>query len=159
MLTGRMIQTLSYGDLSSVLQMSTVRELEDLIIESVYLGLLSGKLNQAKKVFEVAEVSGRDVRVSDISSMLATLTNWQSSSAHVMENIHERIVAADQDRQRAAKEKTDRERAAEEKFNIVRITLENEPDGGRKGAFDMDQFAATVLMGSRKGKNRPGRHG
>jgi len=152
-------RTLSYGDLSSVLQMSTVRELEDLIIESVYLGLLSGKLNQAQKVFEVAEVSGRDVRVSDIQSMLATLTSWQSSSANVMENIHARIVAADEDRSRAAKEKTTRERAAEEKFNLVRITLENEPESGRKGtAFDMEQFAMG-LMGSRKGKNRPGRMG
>ena len=139
--------------------MSTVRELEDLIIESVYLGLLSGKLNQAQKVFEVAEVSGRDVRVSDIQSMLATLTSWQSSSANVMENIHARIVAADEDRSRAAKEKTTRERAAEEKFNLVRITLENEPESGRKGtAFDMEQFAMG-LMGSRKGKNRPGRMG
>jgi COP9 signalosome complex subunit 7 len=123
------MQALAYDQLSSTLAIQTVRELEDLIIESVYLGLVSGKLNQAKKVFEVAEVSGRDVRASDIAQMLDILTTWQSTSATVMENIHKRIVAADDDNKVAAIKKTSREASIQDKFQTVRIALESDPDG------------------------------
>lgn len=121
---------MSYETLETVLNITSVRELEDLIIESVYLGLVSGKLNQAKKVFEVAEVAGRDVRRSDIDAMLNTLIGWQNKSANVMDQIHLRIVAADEDNKAAAAEKAKREKMAEEKFNLVRIALEQgDPEG------------------------------
>ena len=142
--------------------MSSVRELEDLIIESVYLGLVSGKLDQAKKVFEVAEVSGRDVRLTDISQMLSTLTSWQSTSANVMENIHGRIVAAEQDHKAAVAQKAKRERDAEEKFTLVRLALESEPEGRKGGMGFDDQLAALgMVLGQhgRKNKGRPGRTG
>lgn len=151
-------RALSYDQLSSTLQISTVRDLEDLVIESVYLGLVSGKLNQAQKVFEVAEVSGRDVRLEDISQMLSTLTAWQNTSANVMSEIHERIVEAEEDHKAAAAKKVSREKAVEEKFNMVRIALESDPEG-RKGisGFD-DHLSAMGMMGQgRKTKTRAGR--
>ena len=157
-------RALAYDQLSSTLAIQTVRELEDLIIESVYLGLVSGKLNQAKKVFEVAEVSGRDVRASDIAQMLDILTTWQSTSATVMENIHKRIVAADDDNKVAAIKKTSREASIQDKFQTVRIALESDPDGRKGNAGFDDTLAALGLTGmggqGRKTKgHRPGRNG
>lgn len=147
--------------------MSTVRELEDLIIESVYLGLVSGKLNQAKKVFEVAEVSGRDVRLSDIHSMLDTLVSWQGTSANVMENIHARILSAEEEHKAVAMKKAAKEKSAEEKFNLIRIALENESEGRKGGmaGYDDPMFALGLALGGGQGRktkgggHRPGRTG
>jgi len=146
--------------------MSTVRDLEDLIIESVYLGLVSGKLNQAKKVFEVAEVSGRDVRMTDIQHMLNTLVSWQGTSANVMENIHERIVSANDEHKAAAMKKAAKEKSAEEKFNLIRLALETESEGRKGGmsGYDDQLHALGLALGgqgrkTKGGGHRPGRTG
>lgn len=138
-----------------------MRELEDLVIESVYLGLVSGKLNQAKKVFEVAETAGRDVRPEDVATMLTMLTAWQKTSSSVMHNIRERIEAAEADHALAASAKAKREKDIEEKFNTIRAVLEADPDG-RKGPAVFEEQAALfgLMAGGRKSKNRgPPRHG
>ena len=148
------MQSLSYDQLTTVLKLSSVRELEDLVIESVYLGLVSGKLNQAKKVFEVAETAGRDVRPEDVASMLAMLTSWQKTSSSVMHSIHERIQSAEEEHAQAASAKTKREKETEEKFNTIRAVLEADPDG-RKGAAVFDEQAALFgLMGGNTRKNK-----
>lgn len=141
--------------------MSTVRELEDLIIESVYLGLVSGKLNQAKKVFEVAEVSGRDVRLSEIHTMLDTLVSWQGTSANVMENIHARIMSADEENRAVAMKKAAKEKSAEEKFNLIRIALETESEGRKGGmaGYDDQMYALGLAFGGQGRKTKGGGHG
>lgn len=149
---------MSYEQLTETLNITSVRELEDLIIESVYIGLVSGKLNQAKKVFEVAEVCGRDVRAEDVAEMLTMLTTWSKTSGSVMYSIHERIQAAEEEHARAASAKSKRERDVEEKFATVRAILESDADG-RKGAGFAgvdEQFLSSVLnSGSRKKGFRP----
>jgi COP9 signalosome complex subunit 7 len=75
-------KTLQYSFLMTELEMSTVRGLEDLIIESVYQGLVKGQLDQNKKAFEVQSAIGRDIGPNDVSEMLQTLESWlQASSA------------------------------------------------------------------------------
>ena len=53
---------LAYGLLMTELGLSTVRELEDLVIEGISAGVVQGKLDQKSSHFEVDYVIGRDIR-------------------------------------------------------------------------------------------------
>jgi len=70
-------RTIPYNILLEKLNMQSLRELEDLIIECMYQGLLEGKLDQEKLLFQVDQTIGRDIKPSDIDRIIAELTNWQ----------------------------------------------------------------------------------
>ncbi|ETW87729.1 hypothetical protein HETIRDRAFT_243068, partial [Heterobasidion irregulare TC 32-1] len=67
---------LPYTDLLQALQISTIRELEDLIIDAIYLDLLRGKLDQKEQQFEVEYTMGRDIEADKIGSLLQALEDW-----------------------------------------------------------------------------------
>jgi COP9 signalosome complex subunit 7 len=53
-----------------------VRELEDLIIDAIYLDLLQGKLDQKEEQFEVSYTMGRDLEPGQLEKVLAALKDW-----------------------------------------------------------------------------------
>ena len=59
-----------------MLQISTIRELEDLIIDAIYLDIIRGKLDQKEQQFEVEYTMGRDLEPGDVEKLLATLRGW-----------------------------------------------------------------------------------
>lgn len=67
---------LQYKDLMKELDINNLRELEDLIIDCIYNELLSGKLDQKNQQLHIVYTYGRDVRESDIESMLSKLEQW-----------------------------------------------------------------------------------
>ena len=56
--------------------MPSIRELEDLIIDAIYLDVLRGKLDQSKELFEVEYTMGRDLEPGKLESILVALQNW-----------------------------------------------------------------------------------
>ncbi|ETO32232.1 hypothetical protein RFI_04885 [Reticulomyxa filosa] len=60
-------KVLNYNDLMTRLDIGTVRELEDVIINCIYEGLVHGRLNQSKNQLEIDYVSGRDINAAQIS--------------------------------------------------------------------------------------------
>lgn len=74
--TTTFIQHLSYNELLKRLHITSLRELEDLIIEAVYAGLLKGKLDQANQVFRVESVFSRDFKKESLDDLLAHLKLW-----------------------------------------------------------------------------------
>lgn len=56
--------------------MPTVRELEDLIIDAIYLDILRGKLDQKEAQLEVEYTMGRDLEPGRLESVLAALKDW-----------------------------------------------------------------------------------
>jgi len=62
--------------LASFLDIKNIRELEDLVIEAIYLKIVSGKLDQKRKVFEVDFATSRDIRPGQLDAMIETLNNW-----------------------------------------------------------------------------------
>lgn len=56
--------------------MPTIRELEDLIIDAIYLDILRGKLDQKEQQFEVEDTMGRDLEPGEIENVLSALQNW-----------------------------------------------------------------------------------
>lgn len=96
-------QVVPYDLLLKELDITNVRELEDMIIDCVYqgnssargsscvdsahahvvlrcaassAGLIKGKLDQKKSAFEVTSTIGRDIGPSDVPDMLKKLTAW-----------------------------------------------------------------------------------
>jgi len=56
--------------------MTNVRDLEDLIIDAIYLDILRGKLDQKESQLEVEYTMGRDIEPGKLESILAALTDW-----------------------------------------------------------------------------------
>ena len=56
--------------------MPSIRELEDLIIDAIYLDILRGKLDQKEQQLEVEYTMGRDLEPGKIESVLAALNDW-----------------------------------------------------------------------------------
>lgn len=71
-----MPQILPYSQLLEQLQMPTIRELEDLIIDAIYLDVIRGKLDQKAQQFEVEYTIGRDLEAGKIETLLVALQNW-----------------------------------------------------------------------------------
>lgn len=99
-----LLQLVPYDVLMEGLDVPTVRELEDILIETIYSvrgavltlpndfkcmpkrltnrhslmpqGLVQGKLDQKSRAFIVKYAVGRDTQNEDIDSMIAKLTSW-----------------------------------------------------------------------------------
>lgn len=56
--------------------MPNVRELEDLIIDAIYLDILRGKLDQKEGQLEVEYTMGRDLEPGKLESILSALQDW-----------------------------------------------------------------------------------
>lgn len=67
-------KVIPYADLQEALEISEIRALEDLLIETIYAGLISAKLNQLDSVVRVQSTVGRDVKPQDISVLIEQLT-------------------------------------------------------------------------------------
>lgn len=73
-----------YSILQDELHVDNVRALEDLILDTIYAGLLDGKLDQASAVLHVKSCIARDIRREDVDSMLQKLILWRE---HIKELI------------------------------------------------------------------------
>ncbi len=62
------------------LDLGNVRELEDLIIDCIYAGIIKGKLDQKQQRFQVDWTMGRDIRPGQLSEMIRVLTHWYCPS-------------------------------------------------------------------------------
>jgi len=59
--------------------MPTIRDLEDLIIDAIYLDILRGKLDQKEQQLEIEYTMGRDLDPGKAESVLAALKAWYVS--------------------------------------------------------------------------------
>ncbi|PCH33195.1 hypothetical protein WOLCODRAFT_21833 [Wolfiporia cocos MD-104 SS10] len=86
-------RSLPYSQLLEALQMPTIRELEDLIIDAIYLDVIRGKLDQRQQQFDVEYTMGRDLEPGRIESLLASLQIWASTTSSVLATLDEKLVA------------------------------------------------------------------
>ena len=69
-------QVIPYSFLQTHLDIPTIRLLEDLIIDAIYLDIIRGKLDQNEQQFEVEYTIGRDVPPESVTEILSSLENW-----------------------------------------------------------------------------------
>ena len=83
---------LDYKALMRDLEIGSLRELEDLIIDCIYNDLVSGKLDQLNQRFHVTNCTGRDLRPEDIGSALAKLEAWDAQLESAQKFIEDKVV-------------------------------------------------------------------
>lgn len=88
-------KTLKYQDLQRELELDSVRQLEDLIIEGSNYGVLVGKLDQKSSTFQVDYAKGRDIRKEDIQSVISTLSSWCQSCDGVLTCLENQALRAE----------------------------------------------------------------
>ncbi|KAJ2032538.1 COP9 signalosome complex subunit 7a [Coemansia sp. S610] len=69
-------KVLPYDDLIRELDCAHEQQMEDLVIDTIYKGLLSAKLDQQRRLIEVEFVVGRDVRREDLQAIYESLDQW-----------------------------------------------------------------------------------
>lgn len=85
---------ISYSVLMSALGLTNVRELEDLIIEIIYIKAIEGKMDQKKSSLEVESSIARDIKPEQLDAIAAILTSWCDNCDNVLVNIEAEINLA-----------------------------------------------------------------
>ncbi|KAJ8021743.1 COP9 signalosome complex subunit 7b [Holothuria leucospilota] len=94
-----------YKDLQEQLDMGNLRELEDLIIEAIYAGIIQGKLDQNNQRLEVEYTIGRDIRAEAVPDIINVLQEWCDGCETVLVNIEDQINKANKYRETRLKTK------------------------------------------------------
>mmetsp|Transcript_88108 Transcript_88108/g.189138 ORF Transcript_88108/g.189138 Transcript_88108/m.189138 type:complete len:266 (-) Transcript_88108:112-909(-) len=79
---------IKFADLQVALDVSTARELEDLIIEAVYQNLIVGKMDQENQCLIVESCTCRDCRDQDIDYIIETLGTWHESAQTMLKSLN-----------------------------------------------------------------------
>ena len=61
--------------------------LEDLIIDTIYLGLIKGKLNQRNQILRITDTIRRDVSPDQLGELVANLKIWQETVASLIQTV------------------------------------------------------------------------
>uniref|UniRef100_A0A061RVR6 COP9 signalosome complex subunit 7 n=1 Tax=Tetraselmis sp. GSL018 TaxID=582737 RepID=A0A061RVR6_9CHLO len=143
---GREEATVPYEHLMSELDISNVRELEDLLItECFYSHVLKGKLDQCKRCLHVHEVIGRDVRVEDLDETISGIESWLGACEGVLKELEERAVYVSakaseaQERRAAIVAQEDAMGAQAEEIADIGLT-------GSQESLDMDEAIGRNMM-------------
>ena len=127
---------LSYADLMRALELSTIRELEDLLInECVAAGVVRGRLDQKERRFEVHEAMARDVEPGRLGELIASLEAWR-------EDVRAALAAAEQAARARAAGAAESKRAEATDAAVAAMTqklkAEAEAAGARGGGAEQE---------------------
>lgn len=138
------MQTLSYDLLQNYLNIPTVRELEDLIIDAFYQGIFTGKLDQRQGQLQVMCSMGRDLRPQQLDETMKALATWSVSTSRLLgnmdakiANLHEVIQANDQNHEEydTKIEQLRRDIRANTNLKKMDITLDDSKKKGYNGEY------------------------
>lgn len=100
-------KVIPYTVLLQQLDIPNVRELEDLIIECIYQGVIKGKLDQKHKQLEVDFAIGRDIRPGQIVQMMSILAAWGARSDAILNAITQKITYTAQAHEQTRKDRAE----------------------------------------------------
>ncbi|KAL8814617.1 MAG: hypothetical protein Q9223_006170, partial [Gallowayella weberi] len=84
--------TLTYTHLLTALSLPSIRALEDLVISTIYAGLIVATLNTQSQRVDVSSVSPlRDLHPSRISQLITTLDTWNGRCVSVLDDLENQI--------------------------------------------------------------------
>ena len=108
-------KVLSYSTMLESLDIKNIRELEDLVMECIYQGLLRAKLDQREQRIIIEWSYGRDVKKEDMPKLLNKLESWihiigkaEKEIESTLESCNQSYVAGIEDLTRFNKEQSDR---------------------------------------------------
>ncbi|OCF38141.1 hypothetical protein I316_00365 [Kwoniella heveanensis BCC8398] len=84
-------RSLAYDLLLSSLKLESIRQLEDLVIDVIYAGLLGGKMHHHEKVLHVDWVAGRDLAEQELVNVQQGLQNWCKTAETLLSALDQQI--------------------------------------------------------------------
>ncbi|XP_075250209.1 COP9 signalosome complex subunit 7b-like [Convolutriloba macropyga] len=85
-------KSISYDQLFTELKISNVRELEDLIIDAIYYGLIKGKMDQKNRILLVQSAVSRDIKgEEEMTNMVDVLTKWSENCQSVLGSVESQV--------------------------------------------------------------------
>ena len=146
--------TLTYPHLLSELSLPTTRALEDLVISSIYAGLLTAKLDTLSQRVDVSSVAPlRDLKPGSVPRMVSVLEDWDLRCVCVLGEIEGQVREIKRKAQEQRRRETEHEKAVAKKMG------ESEDGKGKLGkrgggeeADDMDiDEGGRRLRGAKRG--------
>jgi len=149
-------RSIAYDALMTELEVSSVREIENLLIECFYGQLLQGKLDQAAGQLEVHHAFGRDIHPTEISAMCDQLGSWHQNSTELLACVKGKLESYKTQCDGARAEALDLEQKIESAKANLR-TQQDTAEGFGAMAGDFDGFDDDVDK-TRKGGRAKGKH-
>jgi COP9 signalosome complex subunit 7 len=150
-------KTLTYPSLQSALDLTTTRELEQLITTAIYAGLISATLDPAHSLVSVTSVAPlRDLAPGSLPAMQATLSTWSQRCDSALADLEARVAevkqaAVDRERMRRKKERalevmiaSSEEKGGSQKRGVSGLSEEDMMD------IDQENGGSRVTRGSNK---------
>ncbi|KAF8272397.1 hypothetical protein EI94DRAFT_1718535 [Lactarius quietus] len=127
-------RVLPYSFLQAHLDIPTIRLLEDLIIDAIYLDIIRGKLDQKEQQFEVEYTIGRDVPPESVTEILTSLENWSHTTATVLQTLDSKLVTLAEHNIVKTREDTEHEEALNSTLKEVADRLREKQIASKRGA-------------------------
>jgi len=140
-------RVIQYSVLQKELDIAQVRDLEDLIIDSIYIGVIQGQLDQKKNQLEVDVAMGRDLKPDSMTNMVNVLTQWHNQSELLLSNIKDRIQEASFLAEQEEKRKEEQKKRIDQVRINIKQALESEMN-----MSDFEDVGFFRGMGKKPGK-------
>jgi COP9 signalosome complex subunit 7 len=129
--------TLTYSHLLTALDLPSIRALEDLIISSIYAGLLTAKLDTLNSRVNVSSVSPlRDLRPNSVPQMVKVLEEWDARCIGALGEIEGQIKEVRRRAVEVKRREIEHEKAVKQAMALIHDALAK--SSGKRGAFDKD---------------------
>ncbi|KAH9994438.1 hypothetical protein BJV77DRAFT_994701 [Russula vinacea] len=151
-------RVLPYSYLQANLDIPTIRQLEDLIIEAIYLDIIRGRLDQKEQQFEVEYTIGRDVPHEAIAGILASLEQWSSTTETLLQTLDSKLVSLSDHNTTKAFENAQHEEALNSVLKEVAERLREKQNASKRAAAgrkDEDGMDVDEPGGSNKNRKAP----
>jgi len=141
-------RTIPYSTLLTELDVPSLTELGDLIIDALYKNIVVGKLDHEKQQFQVDSTIGRDVLPKDIDRMVTVLGGWEKQTEELLKEIEQKIQQADSYRAAAEHHKTEYDKKVDDLKGHMKAVMESSMDGVDPSDFGMPMgMMGNMMMG------------
>ncbi|WWC71921.1 uncharacterized protein I206_105880 [Kwoniella pini CBS 10737] len=148
-------RSLTYDQILTSLRIESIRQLEDLIIDAIYAGLLSGKMHHHEKVLHVDWVASRDLEEQDLIAVQNGLLNWCKTAETLLTTLDEQILVTRQNAANEAADQADYKAYRDREYETIALELKNSkmkpayggfgPRGGNLKDFQMGGLGGSHL--------------
>ena len=129
------------------MDLSSIDAAEELIVATIYAGLISGQIDQRATTFELAWVTARDLRSTELSVLSESLGKWAGDVKSALSSVESQIA----DLTKALKDANDEKLASEtEKQLRINHHQHHHHRGGGGGAIYEDYEISKVISSSER---------
>ena len=121
---------LTYAELETLLEVHSTRALEDLIIETIYEGLIKGKIDHKNSCLRVFECIGRDLRPEDIQKSIEKINRYIEYIGQIEETGQNNVSSSIKFKENAARAKEEYDKCYSEQKQSVKAIIDSQGESG-----------------------------